>query len=74
MRDFFSRHRLPPEDQDYLFNGFGYLEGQRLSQAFSEPVIETQVLVDQEASHLRRPCKHGGAKTMPQEKVGVPYS
>jgi hypothetical protein len=74
MRDFFSRHRLPPEDQDHLFNGFGYLKGQRLSQAFSEPVIETQVLVDQEASHLHRLCNHEAAKTMPEETVGVPYS
>jgi len=74
MREFLSRHRLPPENQDHLFNGFGYVKGQRLSQASSEPVIETQVLVDQEASHLHRLCKHRAAKTMPEETVGAPCS
>ena len=54
MRDSLSGHRLPPEDEDDLFDGFDDFKGQRLSQALSQPVVKTQVFVDQEASHLHR--------------------
>jgi hypothetical protein len=43
------------ENEEGLFDGVRYPQGFLLSDAFSEPVIETEVSVDEVASHFLSP-------------------